>query len=84
MTTSVRRMTSSTTSVVDLRTDQVTKPTSAMRAAMASAEVGNDIFGEDPTVKGQSSSLFGGGGGIRYQSMWQLFFHHQGAEWGLS
>ncbi len=35
---------------VDLRSDTVTKPTSAMRAAMAAAEVGDDVFGEDPTV----------------------------------
>jgi threonine aldolase len=37
-------------SVIDLRSDTVTKPTAAMRAAMASAEVGDDVYGEDPTV----------------------------------
>ncbi len=35
---------------VDLRSDTVTKPTAAMRRAMAAAEVGDDVFGEDPTV----------------------------------
>jgi threonine aldolase len=37
-------------SVIDLRSDTVTKPTAAMRAAMAAAEVGDDVYGEDPTV----------------------------------
>ena len=36
--------------LVDLRSDTVTRPTPAMRAAMAEAEVGDDVFGEDPTV----------------------------------
>lgn len=36
--------------IVDLRSDTVTTPTPAMRAAMAAAEVGDDMFGEDPTV----------------------------------
>jgi threonine aldolase len=35
---------------IDLRSDTVTKPTLAMRRAMAEAEVGDDVFGEDPTV----------------------------------
>jgi threonine aldolase len=35
---------------IDLRSDTVTKPTPAMRKAMARAEVGDDVFGEDPTV----------------------------------
>ena len=35
---------------IDLRSDTVTKPTPAMRAAMAKAEVGDDVYGEDPTV----------------------------------
>ena len=37
--------------MVDLRSDTVTRPTSAMRRAMAEAEVGDDVFGEDPTVQ---------------------------------
>lgn len=36
---------------LDFRSDTVTRPTPAMRAAMASAEVGDDVFGEDPTVE---------------------------------
>jgi threonine aldolase len=36
--------------VIDLRSDTVTRPTSGMRAAMAAAEVGDDVFGDDPTV----------------------------------
>ncbi len=36
---------------VDLRSDTVTRPTAAMRQAMAEAEVGDDVFGEDPTVR---------------------------------
>lgn len=36
--------------LIDLRSDTVTRPTAAMRAAMAAAEVGDDVFGEDPTV----------------------------------
>ena len=35
---------------IDLRSDTVTKPSPAMRAAMAEAEVGDDVYGEDPTV----------------------------------
>ena len=37
--------------IVDLRSDTITKPTPAMRRAMAEAEVGDDVFGDDPTVK---------------------------------
>ena len=37
--------------VVDLRSDTITKPVVAMRMAMASAEVGDDVYGEDPTVR---------------------------------
>ena len=37
-------------SVIDLRSDTVTRPTPVMRAAMAAAEVGDDVYGEDPTV----------------------------------
>jgi len=36
--------------LIDLRSDTVTKPTEAMRRAMAAAEVGDDVYGEDPTV----------------------------------
>jgi threonine aldolase len=36
--------------VIDLRSDTLTRPTDAMRRAMAEAEVGDDVYGEDPTV----------------------------------
>ncbi len=48
--------------VVDLRSDTVTRPTPAMRAAMAEAEVGDDVYGEDPTVNAlerEVAALFG-------------------------
>ncbi len=37
--------------IIDLRSDTVTKPTPAMLQAMMSAEVGDDVFGEDPTIQ---------------------------------
>lgn len=37
--------------MIDLRSDTVTKPGAAMRAVMAAAEVGDDVYGEDPTVR---------------------------------
>jgi threonine aldolase len=36
--------------IIDLRSDTVTRPSAAMRAAMATAEVGDDVYGEDPSV----------------------------------
>ena len=36
--------------IIDLRSDTVTRPTAQMRAAMAAAEVGDDVYGEDPTI----------------------------------
>jgi threonine aldolase len=39
-----------TNNPIDLRSDTVTKPTESMRRAMAEAEVGDDVYGEDPTV----------------------------------
>lgn len=48
--------------VVDLRSDTVTRPTAQMRAAMASAEVGDDVYGEDPSVnrlEGRAAEIFG-------------------------
>jgi threonine aldolase len=54
--------------VIDLRSDTVTKPSAAMRAAIAAATVGDDQYGEDPTVNllqervadllGKESALF--------------------------
>ena len=53
---------------IDLRSDTMTKPTDAMRQAMAEAQVGDDVFGEDPTINrleemaaerlGKESALF--------------------------
>ncbi|MDP6348094.1 MAG: beta-eliminating lyase-related protein, partial [Dehalococcoidia bacterium] len=53
---------------IDLRSDTITHPTEEMRRAMGSAEVGDDVFGEDPTVNrleelaarmlGKEASLF--------------------------
>jgi threonine aldolase len=48
--------------VVDLRSDTVTKPTPGMRAAMAAAEVGDDVYGEDPSINAlqdRVAKLFG-------------------------
>ena len=50
------------TPMIDLRSDTVTRPTDAMRAAMAAAEVGDDVYGEDPTVRAleeRVAELFG-------------------------
>jgi threonine aldolase len=47
---------------IDLRSDTVTKPTPAMRAAILDAEVGDDVYGEDPTVaalEAKVADLFG-------------------------
>ncbi|HKS68966.1 MAG TPA: aminotransferase class I/II-fold pyridoxal phosphate-dependent enzyme, partial [Ktedonobacterales bacterium] len=46
----VRAMSGRSGPVIDLRSDTVTHPTPAMREAMARAEVGDDVYGEDPTV----------------------------------
>ncbi|GAB3781831.1 low-specificity L-threonine aldolase [Dyella agri] len=45
--------------LVDLRSDTVTRPTPAMRAAMLDAEVGDDVYGEDPTVNALQQRLAG-------------------------
>lgn len=48
--------------VIDLRSDTVTKPTPPMRAAMSAAEVGDDVYGEDPTVnrlEQRAAEIFG-------------------------
>lgn len=47
---------------IDLRSDTVTTPTPEMRAAMAAAEVGDDVYGEDPTVnllEARAAAIFG-------------------------
>ena len=53
--------------MIDLRSDTVVKPTPGMRAAMATAEVGDDVFGEDPTVialEERLADLFGHEAGL--------------------
>ena len=52
----------STTLPIDLRSDTVTRPSAAMRAAMAAADVGDDVYGDDPTVnrlQAITAELFG-------------------------
>lgn len=61
--TSTQRSTAS----IDLRSDTVTRPTPAMRAAMAAAEVGDDVYGEDPTVnrlEARAAEIFGREAGL--------------------
>ncbi len=53
--------------VVDLRSDTVTRPTAAMREAMASADVGDDVYGEDPTInqlEAEVAAMFGHGAAV--------------------
>ncbi len=45
--------------VVDLRSDTVTRPTAGMRAAMASAPLGDDVFGDDPSVNALQEKIAG-------------------------
>jgi threonine aldolase len=47
------------TGLVDLRSDTVTKPTPAMRRAMAEAEVGDDVYGEDPSIRALEERVAG-------------------------
>ena len=52
---------------IDLRSDTVTRPTPAMREAMATAEVGDDVYGEDPTVnrlEARAAEIFGREAGL--------------------
>ncbi len=53
--------------MIDLRSDTVTRPSDAMREAMAAAEVGDDVYGEDPTVaelEAEVAGLFGKEAGL--------------------
>src|SRR5262245_50804037 len=48
--------------MIDLRSDTVTRPSAGMRAAMQAAEVGDDVFGDDPTVnrlQDRAAQIFG-------------------------
>ena len=67
--------------LIDLRSDTVTRPTPAMREAMANAEVGDDQYGEDPTVNrleemsarllGKEAAVFGRPGLSDVQRVWE-------------
>ena len=51
---------------IDLRSDTVTQPTAAMREAMYTAEVGDDVYGDDPTInrlEELAAEMLGKGGG---------------------
>jgi threonine aldolase len=53
--------------MIDLRSDTMTRPTPSMREAMATAEVGDDVFGEDPTVnrlEARAADLLGKDAGV--------------------
>jgi threonine aldolase len=73
-------------SLVDLRSDTVTKPTPAMRRAMAEAEVGDDVYREDPTVNrlqeraaeifGREAALFVTSGTQGNQAAIKVHTHH--------
>jgi threonine aldolase len=55
------------TKFIDLRSDTVTRPTAKMRAAMAEAEVGDDVYGEDPTInalEARAAAVFGREAGL--------------------
>ena len=71
---------------IDLRSDTVTRPTPAMREAMARAELGDDVFGEDPSVNaleavvaarlGKEAALFVPSGTMANQIAIRLHTHH--------
>src|ERR1700749_3439035 len=75
-----------TSNPIDLRSDTVTKPTDAMRRAMAEAEVGDDVYGEDPTVNrleqraaaafGKEAALFVPSGTMGNQIAMRLHTQH--------
>ena len=72
--------------VVDLRSDTITRPTAEMRRAMAEAEVGDDVYGEDPTVNrlelraaeifGKEASLFVPSGTMGNLISIKVWTHH--------
>ena len=71
---------------IDLRSDTVTRPTAKMRTAMAEAEVGDDVYGEDPTINaleqraaeifGREAALFVPTGTMGNQIAIRLHTHH--------
>ena len=72
--------------LVDLRSDTVTKPTAEMRRAMAEAEVGDDVYGEDPTINrleqvaadlfGREAAIFVPTGTMGNQIAIKIHTHH--------
>jgi threonine aldolase len=57
--------------MIDLRSDTVTRPSAGMRAAMAGAEVGDDVYGDDPTVnrlQARAAEMFGMEAGLFFPS----------------
>jgi threonine aldolase len=72
--------------MIDLRSDTVTKPSPAMREAMARAQVGDDVYGEDPTVNllqervarmlGKEAALFVPSGTMANQTSLLAYTHH--------
>jgi len=72
--------------IIDLRSDTVTRPTPAMRQAMAGAEVGDDVYGEDPTVNaleeraakltGKEAAVFAPSGTMANQIAIRSHTHH--------
>jgi threonine aldolase len=74
-----------TAAVIDLRSDTVTRPSPAMRKAMAEAEVGDDVFGDDPTVNrlqervaeltGKEAALYTATGTMANQTALRTFVH---------
>jgi threonine aldolase len=55
------------TRIIDLRSDTVTRPTPEMRRAMAAAEVGDDVYLEDPTInrlQERAAEIFGKEAGL--------------------
>jgi threonine aldolase len=76
------RVSTASSHIVDLRSDTVTRPTAGMRRAMAEAEVGDDVYGEDPTVLalqtevaallGHEAALFAPSGSMSNQISLQL------------
>src|ERR1019366_6848875 len=72
--------------VIDLRSDTVTKPSPEMRRAMFEAEVGDDVYGEDPTINrlekraaevfGREAALFVPSGTMGNQIAIKLHTHH--------
>lgn len=76
--------------VFDLRSDTVTKPTAAMRMAMAKAEVGDDVYGEDPTINeleakfneitGKEASVFFPSGTMGNLAAVMAHCHERGSE----